>query len=389
MSVMLLLSSFVTTLMVPESAYSEGGKAAGRAIAYLSHALLGEVFGSAYDLFTVLVLWFAGASAMAGLLNLIPRYLPRFGMAPLWTSYRRPLVLVLFGFSLLVTWIFDANVEAQGSAYATGVLVLMLSAAFAVALALWREHRAATVCKARLRDLSKSVYFWFVTAVFAYTLVDNVIGRPAGVVIAGCFILTILVLGAVSRIRRSTELRVSQIEFADQESAKLWQEIVGRKIHLVPMKRISSANCERKAASLRGNYRIEGRLAFLHVELMDNRSDFLVPLTLRVMRSGGDVVLRVTGANAVANTIAYVSELLDPISLFVGLTGRNLMEQAARYLLWGEGEVGLMVYKILLRYWDWTPEDDLRPTIFLMSEGSHTTEPTHHAQRRRSAAGDE
>jgi hypothetical protein len=84
-----------------------------------------------------------------------------------------------------------------------------------------------------------------------------------------------------------------------------------------------------------------------------------------------------------------VSELLDPISLFVGLTGRNLMEQAARYLLWGEGEVGLMVYKILLRYWDWTPEDDLRPTIFLMSEGSHTTEPTHHAQRRRSAAGDE
>ncbi len=386
MSVMLLLSSFVTTLLIPAPAYSEGGKAAGRAIAYLAHDLLGEVFGSAYDLTTVLVLWFAGASAMAGLLNLIPRYLPRFGMAPLWTMYRRPLVLVLFAFCVLVTWIFDASVEAQGSAYATGVLVLILSAAFAVALALWREQREATTSAARWRDLAKSLYFWVITVVFAYTLVDNVIGRPAGAVIAGCFILTILILGAISRIRRSTELRVSEIRLADEESAALWKEIVGRKVHLVPMKRISTANRERKAASLRSNYRIEGRLAFLHVHLMDNRSEFLAPLTLRITRFNGDVVLHVTGANAVANTIAYMSELLDPVSLFVGLTGRNLMEQAARFLLWGEGEVGLMVYKILLRYWEWTPEDDVRPTIFLMSEGSHAPQAARARRRGRVAA---
>ena len=62
------------------------------------------------------------------------------------------------------------------------------------------------------------------------------------------------------------------------------------------------------------------------------------------------------------------------------------MEQAARFLLWGEGEVGLMVYKILLRYWEWTPEDDVRPTIFLMSEGSYTPQTTHSRRRRRVAA---
>ncbi len=76
----------------------------------------------------------------------------------------------------------------------------------------------------------------------------------------------------------------------------------------------------------------------------------------------------VYGAIAIANTIAYVSECIDPISIFLGLTRRDLMAQAVRYLFFGEGETGLMVYTILLRYWEWTPEEDVRPLIFLMSD---------------------
>ena len=140
MSVLLLLSSFVSVLLIPKEAYQEGGPASGRAIAYLAHRYLGNVFGSVYDLSTILVLWFAGASAMAGLLHLVPRYLPRVGLAPEWVAYARPLVLLLFGFNVLVTLIFRANVEAQGGAYATGVLVLMLSAAVAATISLWKEH---------------------------------------------------------------------------------------------------------------------------------------------------------------------------------------------------------------------------------------------------------
>jgi hypothetical protein len=87
-----------------------------------------------------------------------------------------------------------------------------------------------------------------------------------------------------------------------------------------------------------------------------------------VHKVGDDYVIDVHGAVSVANTIAYISELIDPIRLFLSLTGENQMTQALRYLLWGEGEVGLMVYKILLRYWQWTPEDDVRPIIFLMSD---------------------
>lgn len=368
MSVMLVLSSFVTALLVPPEAYAEGGPAAGRAISYLAHELLGGAFGTLYDAWTIAILWFAGASAMAGLLNVIPRYLPRFGMAPEWTKYRRPLVMLLFAVSAFITWVFDADVEKQGGAYATGVLVLMLSAAFAVALALWREGRAAPSFLARLGLSGGSLYFWIVTGVFGFTLADNVLVRPDGIVIACGFIAAILVVGAVSRFRRATELRVAEIRFADEASAELWRSLVGKKVNLAPLRSPDAAARARKAAEIRRHYVLDGPIAFLHVELADNRSEFLAPLRVRVAREGADFVVEVSGAIAVANTVAYVSELIDPARLFLGLTRRNLMSQSFRYLLWGEGEVGIKVYEILLRYWAWTGNEDVRPLIFLMSE---------------------
>lgn len=365
MSVLLITSSFVTALLIPPSAYAEGGDASGRALSYLSHQLMGDVFGTVYDISTIAILWFAGSSAMAGMLNLIPRYLPRFGMAPSWVNFTRPLVLVLLAINILVTWIFKADVEAQGGAYATGVLVLIFSASVAVALALGREANADGSRRTRLL----SFYFWAITAVFAYTLVDNVIERPDGVVIAGFFILGILVVGAISRWRRATELRVERVNFADDESAELWPELCGRRVYLVPLISNDPAIRNRKSQQIRQYYScVAVPFAFMHVNLRDDRSDFLSGLRLYVRKVGENYVLEIEGGVALANTIAYLSELIDPISIFLGLTRKDMTSQSLQFILFGEGETGLMVYQILVRYWRWTSEEDVRPHIFLMSD---------------------
>jgi hypothetical protein len=44
------------------------------------------------------------------------------------------------------------------------------------------------------------------------------------------------------------------------------------------------------------------------------------------------------------------------------------MRQSLAYLIWGEGETGLMFYSILVRRWGLTKPTLGRPLIFLMSE---------------------
>jgi hypothetical protein len=379
MSVMLLLSSFAASILVPESAYRAGGPADGRAIAYLAHLYLGTVFGTVYDISTILILWFAGASAMAGLLNLIPRYLPRYGMAPEWVAYQRPLVLVLLVLDIFVTLAFRASVTAQGGAYATGVLVLMLSAAVAVTVSLWKE-----ASRHKPQNYLLSFYFLLVAVMFLYTTITNVIERPDGAIVASIFIFLLLTASGLSRIIRSTEMRVSKVTFADSASAEVWQSIQGKKVNLIPVRIDSPEHRKFVSAKVREHYKVDGPLAFLFVTLLDNRSDFLSPLSLRVAREGEEFVINASGAVALANSIAYISELLDPISIVLGLTHRPLMRQSLEYLFFGEGESGLLVYSILVRYWETIKRQSGLPLILLVSESGYRE---MEAARARKAIG--
>jgi hypothetical protein len=357
MSVLLMLSSFVSVLLIPPQAYQPGGAASGRAISYLANLYLGNILGSIYDVSTILILWFAGASAMAGLLHLVPRYLPRVGLAPQWVAYSRPLVLLLFSFDVIVTLAFHADVDAQGGAYATGVLVLISSAAIASAISLWKE-----------KLIPQSLYCWLIVIVFAYTTIANIFERTDGIIIASFFILFILVVSAISRYIRSTELRVEGHRFRDADSERLWNELCQKKVNLVPVDSINTKIRESHAAQIRKHYHVTGPIAFVRVDLLDNRSEFLSPIEVKVRNENGEYLIEASQAVARANAIAYLSELIHPAAVFMRLTRQNPMRQSFRYLLFGEGETGLMLYSILQHFWEVTKGEEPCPCIFLMSD---------------------
>lgn len=353
MSVMLIGSSFVTTVLIPPDAFIGDGPANGRALAYLAHEHLGEVFGTFYDISTILILWFAGASAMTGLLNLVPRYLPRYGMAPEWAKAHRPLVLILTAINFLVTILFDADVDAQGGAYATGVLVLMSSAAVAVALAGWRERR-------------RWLPFTLITIVFAYTTIANVIERPEGIKIASFFIVSIIVSSMVSRVARSMELRVQGVE-PDEMAARFIDEASLGIIRIIANRPDTGLKQEYESklreASEAHHLMPDERVLFLEVQPGD-ASEFSEGLTVHGVSVDGMRVLRCLSPaipNAIAALLLYVRDRTGQIPhAYFGWTEGNPVTYVLRFLALGEGDTAPVTREVL-RQAETTPE--LRPRI--------------------------
>ena len=300
MSVFLITSSLVTTLLIPAEEFrprptvTRPARPTGAPWPTWRTRFFGEAFGTVYDLSTILILWFAGASAMAGLLNIVPRYLPRFGMAPEWTRAARPLVLIYTAIAFAVTIIFRADVDAQGGAYATGVLVLMTSAAVAVTLSAWRRGARGAAAG-----------FAAIALVFAYTTVVNVVERPDGVKIAGFFIAAIVAVSLVSRLWRTLELRVERIEL-DDAARRFVEEAGDGELHIIanhPDDR-DFAEYEEKEREIREDFVIPPDLPVLFLEVyVRDASDFSDVLRVEGVSVGEHRVLRAE-ATAIPNAIA-------------------------------------------------------------------------------------
>src|SRR5262249_52784026 len=158
------------------------------------------------------------------------------------------------------------------------------------------------------------------------------------------------------------------LHFVDEASAQLWEEIKNKKVNLVPLRAVDKKRLRAKAKHVRRYYHSEGPTAFLHVGLADDRSEFESHLSAHVWREDDSIVIDVGGGVAIANVIAWISEQIDPIAIYLQLSLENPFRQGVKYLLWGEGETGILVYEVLVKYWHATPEDDVRPYIFLVSE---------------------
>jgi hypothetical protein len=345
MSVMLICSSLITTILIPpeefrpETEGHEAGKASGRALAYLAHSLLGDLFGTAYDLSTILILWFAGSSAMAGLLNIVPRYLPRYGMAPNWAKATRPLVLVFTAICFAVTVLFRADVEAQGGAYATGVLALMTSAAFAVIL----------LVKGKIK-----VAFMLIFLVFLYTTGVNVIEQPEGIKIASLFIIGIIFTSFISRVWRTTELRVDKIEM--DEAAERFIEEASKKgeVRIIANRRDFGTvqEYQEKEKEKREDNHIppEDSVIFLEVKVCD-ASDFSDTLKVKGCNVDGYKVLRAESAavpNAIAAFLLHIRDKTKKIPhAYFGWSEGNPFIYLLKYIAFGEGDTAPVTREVL------------------------------------------
>jgi len=368
MSFMLVGSSVVTALLIRPEAMVTEGLAANRAMAFIAHGdsvarinpWFGEIFGTIYDVSTVAMLWFAGASAMSGLLNIVPRFLPRYGMAPRWAEAVRALVVVLSVISLLVTWIFDASVEAQGGAYATGVLVLLCNDCFAVTIVEWRNRVG--------RWYKRLKWQYVITAlVFLYTTITVIIEKPEGIKIASAFIVTIVVFSFVSRLQRSKELRFERFEFVDEHSRFLWDALRHLEFPVLVPHRPGHHTIAQKDEAIRRVHRLGQEVPLVFVEaVLGDPSEFEQNPLLEVAEQEGRFIVRlkrcVSIAHAVATVALELSKTGKPPEIHFGWSGESPLAANFSFLLFGEGNVPWMVRELIDR-----AEPDLknRPRVII------------------------
>ena len=332
--------------------------AAGRALAYIAHGesatakainpAFGTVFGTIYDISTIIILWFAGASAMAGLLNLVPQYLPKYGMAPEWARAVRPLVILFTMINLLVTWIFKANVDAQGGAYATGVLALMSSACVAATIDTYHNRKGPWYRRLSCRLV-------LITIVFFYTTIANEIEKHfQGLTIASFFIGFILVTSLVSRILRAHELRFSGFKLADPQSKLLWDAIRHLELTILVPHRPGRRSLAEKEQAIRKEHRIPRDMMVVFVEVeLDDASDFTHVPVISVHEEEGRYVLKVSEAASISHTLAALALEMaksgEPPEIHFGWTDSSPLSGGLGFLLFGEGNVPWMVRELLKR----------------------------------------
>jgi len=374
MSVLLLGSALVTTLLMAPGSLLAGGRGHERAIAAIAHGealtegieasavnpLFGPEFGTAYDIVTVLVLCLAGASVTLGMRSLLPQFLLRYGMELRWAYSIGFIFHVFTCINLIVTIVFRASVDSQRSAYAVSVLTLMTSAAFASTLDIRR--------RGRLLGLVAALPPAAITAVLAAMTLGIVIYHPGCLLIAGLFIVAIIVTSLASRWYRAREFRFDGFEFASDECRNLWEEIQRLECSImVPIHPGGRVNPDDKEASIRQIRRFDREVPLIFVEvIVGDASDFSHRPLIEIQKTPGRYMVRVTRCVSVAHVLFAIahefSKVGQPPEIHFGWSDQNALAANLKFLLFGEGNIPFLVNDLLRRH---EPDHKKRPRVVI------------------------
>jgi hypothetical protein len=384
MSAFLIGSVLVTTLLIPAQEFARkdrdkverDGYANDRALSYLAHGgklafvshegnwekqveidepllpICGAVFGTLYDIVTVLILCLAGTSVMTALSVLLPLFLLRFGMEFRWADRWGLLLLVFAGINMLVTLYFKADVEDQRGAYATGVLVLMASASLVTVFDKRKAYRQGERGWAIVWFFNLT-YFGLIAAAFMIVMLVVSLRSASGLGITLCFIAAILAMSIVSRAWRADERRTIGFEFKDQQSEFMWNSLRDADFPiLVPT--CPGQNHEQKETQIRAAHQLSPHddIVFLEISV-DDPSDFFQKLMIEVARDGNRFVIKVTNCVSVAHAIAAIalemSRHSKPPGLHFGWPEQSMLAASWSYLAFGEGNIPWKVRELIQR----------------------------------------
>jgi hypothetical protein len=281
-------------------------------------------------------------------------------MAPEWARAVRPLVCLFTAINLFVTWIFNADVQAQGSAYATGVLVLITSACMATIIDRFRKSESRGIGRIPFR-------YVLIGGVFIYTTAANIIEKPDGIKISSFFILAIIVSSFYARLRRSTELRFRGFEYINNESKFLWESLKHLEFPVLVPHRPGSRGLDEKEQVIRRRHRLppEVPIVFIEAELGDPSEFQHIPL-LEIKDTEGKFIISVKRCVSIAHVIATIalelSRVGKPPEVHFGWSDENPMAASISFLLLGEGNVPWMVRELIRKA---EPDRERRPKVFI------------------------
>jgi hypothetical protein len=212
----------------------------------------------------------------------------------------------------------------------------------------------------------KTLAFAAITIIFGYTTIANIVERPDGVKIAGCFIAGIITVSLLSRLYRAFDLRITDVE-TDPVTDRFITDCARRTIRFIanePDQRDEAEYRDKLHQITADNDLPDSDVIFVEVEVTDP-SDFESTLIVHgAVRHQRYRVLTVQASslpNALAALLLHIRDRTHRRPhIYFEWTEGNPAVNFLRYLLFGQGEIGTVTREMLRQH---EPDRTRRPHV--------------------------